>query len=66
MPVREVYSFARPRAKSVTLTDSFEWLPRNKTSLAALRAAVQQSAIPTGFRLLPASDLPLPAVTPAG
>jgi hypothetical protein len=65
-PVREVYSFARRRAKSATLTASFEWLPRNKSSLAALRAAVQQSAIPTGFRSLPASDLPLPAVTPAG
>jgi hypothetical protein len=37
-----------------------------RPSGAALRAAVQQSAIPTGFRSLPASDLPLPAVTPGG
>ncbi|HEY6493173.1 MAG TPA: hypothetical protein VIZ43_07860 [Trebonia sp.] len=66
LPVREAYSFAQPHGKTLTLTDNFQWLPRNQSSLAALRAAVKQSAIPSGFRSLPADDLPLATVAPAG
>jgi hypothetical protein len=66
LPIRQASSFARPHAKTVTVTDNFQWLPRNQATLAALRAAVQQSAIPAGFRSLPADDLPLPGLTLAG
>jgi hypothetical protein len=66
LPIRQVYTFAQPHAKTLTVTDNLQWLPRNQASLAALRAAVQQSAIPAGFRSLPADDLPLPVVAPAG
>jgi hypothetical protein len=66
LPIREEYSFAQPHAKARVLTDNFQWLPRNQASQAALRAAVKQSAIPAGFRSLPADDLPLASVSPAG
>jgi hypothetical protein len=66
LPIREAYSDVQPDGKTVGLTDNFQWLPRNAANLAALRAAVQQSAIPAGFTSLPADDLLLPAFTPAG
>lgn len=66
LPIRAVDSFVQPHAKTVVLINNYQWLPRNEASLAALRAAVQQSAIPAGFRTLPADDLPLAGLTPAG
>ena len=65
LPIRQTVSFALPHAKTVTATDNFQWLPRNQATLAALHAAGQQSAIPAGFRSLPADDLPLPGFTAA-
>jgi hypothetical protein len=66
LPIRAVDSFVQPHAKTVVLTNNYQWLPRNEASLAALRAAVQRSAIPAGFRSLPADDLPLGGLTSAG
>jgi len=65
LPIREEYSFAQSPAGTRVLTDSFRWLPRNEASLAALRAAVQQSAIPAGFKSLPAEDLPIVTADPS-
>jgi hypothetical protein len=66
LPIREVDSFVQPHAQTVVLTNNYQWLPRNEASLAALSAAVQQSAIPAGFRSLPADDLPLAGLTLTG
>jgi hypothetical protein len=66
LPIREVDSFVQPHAQTVVLTSNYQWLPRNEASLGALRAAVQQSAIPAGFRSLPADDAPLAGLTLAG
>jgi hypothetical protein len=65
LPIREEYSFAQSPARTRVLTDSFQWLPRNEASLAALRAAVAQSAIPAGFKSLPADDLPILTANPS-
>lgn len=59
LPIRTVDSFVQPRTKTVMLTENYQWLRRTAANLAALHAAIQQSAIPAGFRSLPATDLPL-------
>jgi hypothetical protein len=66
LPIRAVISFVRSHTKTVVLTENYQWLPRTAANLAALHAAVQQSAIPAGFTSLPADDLPLAALSSAG
>ena len=41
-------------------TDNFRWLPPTTSNLAALHAAEKREAIPSGFRSLPSTYLPLP------
>jgi hypothetical protein len=62
LPIRAVDSFVQPHTKTVVLTENYQWLRRTAASLAALRTAIQQSAIPAGFRSLPATDLPLTGI----
>lgn len=52
----------QPHARTVAATETYQWLRRTPANLAALRAAIRQSAIPSGFRSLPAADLPLPGL----
>jgi hypothetical protein len=62
LPIRAVVSFVQTHTKTVVLTHNYQWLPRTAANLAALRAAIRQSAIPSTFRSLPADDLPLPGL----
>jgi hypothetical protein len=62
LPIRAVVAFVQPHTRTVVLTENYQWLPRTAANLAALRAAIRQSAIPSTFRPLPAGDLPLPGL----
>ena len=62
LPIRAVVAFVPPHGQTLVLTENYQWLPRTAVNLAALRAAIRQSAIPSTFRPLPAGDLPLPGL----
>jgi hypothetical protein len=60
LPLRISTTFTKPHQRTATLTHDFRWLPPTKANLAGLHAAEQRGVIPTSFRALPSTDLPLP------
>jgi hypothetical protein len=65
LPVRITTTFRAHQHASVQ-TDNFRWLQPTTGNLAALHAAEARGAIPSGFKSLPSTYVPLPgANTPA-
>jgi hypothetical protein len=60
LPLRISTTFTKPHQRTATLTHDFRWLSPTKANLASLHAAEQRGVIPTSFRALPSTDLPLP------
>lgn len=59
LPVRIMTTDQQPSRPPAVQTDDFRWLPPTTGNLAALHAAEQRGAIPSGFRSLPKTDLPV-------
>ena len=66
LPLRTSTTFSQPHRRTTVLTHDFRWLSPTKANLASLHAAEQRGVIPTSFRALPSTDLPLPGVDGPG
>ena len=59
LPLRTSTTFTEAH-RTGTLTHDFRWLSPTKANLARLHAAERRGVIPTSFRALRSTDLPLP------
>jgi len=66
LPVRITTTFQQAHKRPAVQTDNFRWLQPTTGNLAALHAAEARGAIPSAFKSLPSTYVPLPgADTPA-
>jgi hypothetical protein len=60
LPVRITTTFQQGHKHPAIQTDNFRWLSPTTGNLAALHAAEKRGAIPSGFKSLPSTYVPLP------